>query len=965
MNGLASRPRGGFFSERDADSDMNWRRSAQRTQQREKPKEQPKPEPPHYSAPPAPWVNAAPQQTRAVDDAAFPTLGAEAVPETTVSRSRDNRVAAPKPSAWGRSEPVLKTQTAADPSWPSLAAHPATPPQPEKTKAPPAPKQQQQPNANPFKPKPQKSYCIVDAVVRKADKQKATQQKTPSSKGGAAADSKSEQKKKAERDSGKPKKRKLSSLKKRVLLERLELYKEWTAPSETVRVKLLNAARVEEVEDDDDREEVLRDVADMCAALGAPPRATAVTEVRGEFAVIAVTFDSAAKALTVTRGLRGRVLGGVTLEMTVVKVKKKKKRPHEEGGPLLLENDDDDDETEPEEEPLALEDDDSSGREEAKIQSMLVAAQELRLVGVVSKEDRARIEDDEEELDEIVDDLRDLVESKCGLSVVAVDVVQSTGDAVVSLETTDRADAERGCETLSKVQLGGEAVAARLNERAQLRLENVCEALDDDEEVRETESDLANVCRRKLSAFNDGRGDFVNAVSVVLSDDDRLRAGDAILETKLDAALALSALRDQLVLGGVTIPVELLRAGDEATSLLRYDEKNADDGDAKKKEFYGGLATDEHDGLLVRTKRRGRVVKIPAKYAEAYALELYVKRGLRDKDAFSASSSRLTTNPLDAELDAAVAGLLTKLHEFQQRVRQNDPLKAKMRRRLVVGLRETRNGVRADNVKMLVLAPNVDESRTLDESVAELVSVAAEHDVPVVYALTKRAIGSALRKPVGVSAVGVYSADGANDDFRAVVKRHRAIRRDPSLAVHPRDHQRRVAREAAKAKKQQQHKSRRQKRPAEGSTKADEEEDRAVVVEKEDDDEKREEVGKAPPRPLSYLSAVRGAAADDDDREKAAPPEEEEEPPTAATKKKAPKKKKKKAPQQLTATAPAWTSPTTDGPVAPLLSSSLSAATPVFCPTPYPPAFDAPTVLLPAPPLLYAYAAPYWPGGVS
>ena len=39
-------------------------------------------------------------------------------------------------------------------------------------------------------------------------------------------------------------------------------------------------------------------------------------------------------------------------------------------------------------------------------------------------------------------------------------------------------------------------------------------------------------------------------------------------------------------------------------------------------------------------------------------------------------------------LDVAVCDMLSKLMEFQERLRHRDPVKAKMRRRLVFGLRE-------------------------------------------------------------------------------------------------------------------------------------------------------------------------------------------------------------------------------------------------------------------------------------
>ena len=144
-----------------------------------------------------------------------------------------------------------------------------------------------------------------------------------------------------------------------------------------------------------------------------------------------------------------------------------------------------------------------------------------------------------------------------------------------------------------------------------------------------------------------------------------------------------------------------------------------------------------------------------------------------------------TAHPLDRTLDGLVAALLARLFEFQERVRLNDPIKAKMRRRLVFGLREVRRGIRADNVKVVVVAPNIDEGSTLAKSVDEILDAARDMGVPVVFALGKRKLGRALRKSVGVSAVGVYSGDGAYDEYRAVTNRLKELQRDPACAVDP------------------------------------------------------------------------------------------------------------------------------------------------------------------------------------
>ncbi|KAJ1454101.1 hypothetical protein M885DRAFT_405631, partial [Pelagophyceae sp. CCMP2097] len=151
---------------------------------------------------------------------------------------------------------------------------------------------------------------------------------------------------------------------------------------------------------------------------------------------------------------------------------------------------------------------------------------------------------------------------------------------------------------------------------------------------------------------------------------------------------------------------------------------------------------------------------VPLKYAEARKTPK-VPNGEAPREYVGAQ-------PLDEVLDVLVTSLLGRLFELQERVRLHDPLKAKKLRRLVFGLREVKRGIRAENIKCVVLAPNIDEGETLGESVNEIVDAAKECGVPLVFALGKRKLGRALRKSVSVSVVGIYSGDGANDEYRAL-----------------------------------------------------------------------------------------------------------------------------------------------------------------------------------------------------
>ena len=141
---------------------------------------------------------------------------------------------------------------------------------------------------------------------------------------------------------------------------------------------------------------------------------------------------------------------------------------------------------------------------------------------------------------------------------------------------------------------------------------------------------------------------------------------------------------------------------------------------------------------------------------------------------------------LSSELDAAVCAMLSRLMQLQERLRLKDAAKSKMRRRLVFGLREVLRGVRSRRCKCVVVAPNLEQGAAglahtgLDATIRELLLRCAPtpdereqglDGVPVVFALSAVKLGRALGKTVKVSAVGLYSADGAFPEYKDVLRR--------------------------------------------------------------------------------------------------------------------------------------------------------------------------------------------------
>ncbi|KAL7468757.1 hypothetical protein ACHAXS_008986 [Conticribra weissflogii] len=112
--------------------------------------------------------------------------------------------------------------------------------------------------------------------------------------------------------------------------------------------------------------------------------------------------------------------------------------------------------------------------------------------------------------------------------------------------------------------------------------------------------------------------------------------------------------------------------------------------------------------------------------------------------------------------------MLGELMRLQERNKGDK--NARARRRLVMGLREVARGIRARKVKMVVMANNLDEYGAIDSKLQEILDLARAEDVPVIFELNKRKLGKALGKSIKVSVVGVQNSDGAQEQFKKLRK---------------------------------------------------------------------------------------------------------------------------------------------------------------------------------------------------
>lgn len=126
------------------------------------------------------------------------------------------------------------------------------------------------------------------------------------------------------------------------------------------------------------------------------------------------------------------------------------------------------------------------------------------------------------------------------------------------------------------------------------------------------------------------------------------------------------------------------------------------------------------------------------------------------------------------QLNSTVSDFITKLLEWQERVRRNDPVNFKRKRRLVSGLREAMKLVKLRKVQLLIVAPNVgsvvDADGREECPVAGLLDEARRREVPVVFSLTRQKLGRLLGRQKYASVFAVLDSSGAEEMMKDIIK---------------------------------------------------------------------------------------------------------------------------------------------------------------------------------------------------
>ncbi|XP_037337819.2 selenocysteine insertion sequence-binding protein 2-like [Pungitius pungitius] len=141
---------------------------------------------------------------------------------------------------------------------------------------------------------------------------------------------------------------------------------------------------------------------------------------------------------------------------------------------------------------------------------------------------------------------------------------------------------------------------------------------------------------------------------------------------------------------------------------------------------------------------------------------------------------------LSKDVDECVTTLLKELVRFQDRLYQKDPMKARMKRRIVMGLREVLKHLKLRKVKCVILSPNCERIQSkggLDEALYTIIDTCREQGVPFVFALSRKALGRCVNKAVPVSLVGIFNYDGAQDFYHKMIELSSEARRAYEVMV--------------------------------------------------------------------------------------------------------------------------------------------------------------------------------------
>jgi selenocysteine insertion sequence-binding protein 2 len=355
--------------------------------------------------------------------------------------------------------------------------------------------------------------------------------------------------------------------------------------------------------------------------------------------------------------------------------------------------------------------------------------------------DNMLTEEDFEDEECLMESKRDIetLSKKYG-KILNIDILMETElKGRVSITYENMEHAKTAAEQFNGMVIGGQTVIASLSSTntqtpvPQLILKGVLtdDDFDDDDCLEETKSDLIML----LSKFGK-----VKTVDMELEGD---RKGDVkvTFEEVSDVSATLNELNGRMF-------------GGEKLTVILSEDTTTDDLMAFMKNNHDSSSLKTNEPMITAG---GKV--IPAQYAEMKRVPKIPNKG--EPRAYAKQMDTDQVVPL-------LFDMLGELMRLQLRAKETNNTKVK--RRLVLGLREVCRGIKSRKVKMVILANNLDEYGALEDKLQEILDLANENEVPVISVLNKRKIGKAVGKNIKVSVVGVENPEGAFESFKKLKK---------------------------------------------------------------------------------------------------------------------------------------------------------------------------------------------------
>ncbi|RUS22696.1 hypothetical protein BC937DRAFT_87678 [Endogone sp. FLAS-F59071] len=172
-----------------------------------------------------------------------------------------------------------------------------------------------------------------------------------------------------------------------------------------------------------------------------------------------------------------------------------------------------------------------------------------------------------------------------------------------------------------------------------------------------------------------------------------------------------------------------------------------------------------------RASKRRQSKKNPAAQSHAVRIALERPRFVRDRGEARCYCTQICSD----ELDAVVREFLKEIIRFQKRQYNTNPVKAKSKRRMYMGLHEVLKHVKRDRIKCVIVARNIEqtteEGTGLDPITLSILNSCHTTSTPTIFSMTRHALGLAIRgtRNTSFSCIGIVDASGAEELYRRML----------------------------------------------------------------------------------------------------------------------------------------------------------------------------------------------------